>query len=257
MSELTLSYSGFSGDLKIRTMYRNGDVLFSLPDVVHILAKENSTAPKDQTKSQGFKGLLNASMEALEEDEKELSYSESGDHEFYVTEPGLYRVVSRDTSPASKKFQRWIFHEVLPSIRRHGVYPPPLQSGESELKSLVSLLYTNVGLLAKEIEHREALEKQVQEKFENHGNRINKLENIISNDGGYITIQNRLNDLELVMEQELIWSWCEKIRLENHYDCIKSSNRFDTKYPITIIDQAIGYINALPKYDKDSLAPEQ
>jgi prophage antirepressor-like protein len=227
MFELTLSYSGLSGNLEIRTIHRNEDILFSLPDVVRILAKENSTVSKDKGEIQGFKGLLNASMEALEEDEKEITFSESGDHEFYVTEPGLYRVVSRDTSPASKKFQRWIFHEVLPSIRRYGSYPSPLQSGNSELKTLVSLLQNNVGLLAKEIEHREALEKQVREQFANHDNRINdisnKLEEIISSDEGYITIQNRLNDLEIDMEQLDIWAWCEKIRLENNHDCRKSS----------------------------------
>ncbi len=250
MSELTLFYSGLSGNLEIRTIYRNEDILFSLPDVVHILAKENSTVSKVKGETQGFKGLLNASMEVLEEDEKEITFSESGDHEFYVTEPGLYRVVSRDTSPASKKFQRWIFHEVLPSIRRYGSYPSPLQSGNSELKNLVSLLQNNVGLLAKEIEHREALEKQVQEQFSNHDNRINnisnKLEEIILNDEGYITIQNRLNDLEIEMEKLDIWAWCEKIRLENNHDCKKSStgDRLDTKYPVNIIDQAIGILKS-------------
>ncbi|MDO9106008.1 MAG: BRO family protein [Methylovulum sp.] len=242
MSELTLSYSGFSGDLKIKTMHRDGEVLFSLPDVVQILAKENS-AFNEQGKTQGFKGLLKASMEALEEDEKYLAHSDSGDHDFFVTEPGLYRVVSRDLSPASKKFQRWIFHEVLPSIRRHGFYPPPSQSGESELKVLANLLQSNVSLLVKEIEKREALEKQVHEQFENYDNRINKLEKIIANEDGYMTIQNRLNDLDMNMRIELIWAWCEKIRFQESYPCLKSSNRFETKYPISLIDQAIGNLN--------------
>lgn len=40
-----------------------------------------------------------------------------------VSEPGLYRLLSRDTSPQSKKFMRWIAHEVLPSIRSSGAYP--------------------------------------------------------------------------------------------------------------------------------------
>ena len=246
MSELTLFYSGLSGSLEIKTIYRNEDILFSLPDVVRILAKENSTVSKDKGKVQGFNGLLTASIDALDDDEKEVNFSESGNHDVYVTEPGLYRVVSRDTSPASKKFQRWIFHEVLPSIRRYGSYPSPLQSGDSELKTLVSLLQNNVGLLAKEIEHREALEKQVRE----HDNRINdisnKLEEILLSDDGYITIQNRLNDLEIDMEKVDIWAWCEKIRLENSHDCRKSStgDRLDTKYPINIIDQAIGMLKS-------------
>ena len=43
MSELTLFYSGFSGDLEIKTkLSKSGDILVSLGDVVYILAKENS-----------------------------------------------------------------------------------------------------------------------------------------------------------------------------------------------------------------------
>ena len=240
MPELTLFYS----DSEIRTMHRNGEVLFSLNDVVRILAKENTELSKDN-KKQGFKGLLTASVEALEDDEREIIFSESGNHEVYVKEAGLYRVISRDLSPASKRFQRWIFHEVLPSIRKYGVYPAPIQSESSELKTLVSLLQQNVSLLAKEIEHREALERQVIE----HDGRINKLEKIVSNDDGYITIQNRLNDLEIEgIDINDIWAWCEKIRFENNYDC-KSSNigRFDTRYPIIVIDRAIEMVNGLKK----------
>ena len=42
-----------------------------------------------------------------------------------VTEPGLYRLVLKSRKPAAKTFKRWICHEVLPSIRLHGCYPPP------------------------------------------------------------------------------------------------------------------------------------
>ena len=31
----------------------------------------------------------------------------------------------RSRKPEAKKFQKWVFKEVLPSIRKHGVYPPP------------------------------------------------------------------------------------------------------------------------------------
>lgn len=42
-----------------------------------------------------------------------------------VTEPGLYRLVLASRKPAAQTFKRWICHEVLPSIRLHGCYPPP------------------------------------------------------------------------------------------------------------------------------------
>lgn len=39
-----------------------------------------------------------------------------------VSEAGLYRLVMKSRKPEAKEFQRWVTHEVLPSIRRHGVY---------------------------------------------------------------------------------------------------------------------------------------
>lgn len=39
-----------------------------------------------------------------------------------VTEAGLYRLVFRSSRPEAERFQRWVFHEVLPAIRRTGTY---------------------------------------------------------------------------------------------------------------------------------------
>ena len=39
-----------------------------------------------------------------------------------ISEPGLYRLVMKSRKPEAKEFQRWVTHEVLPSIRRHGAY---------------------------------------------------------------------------------------------------------------------------------------
>lgn len=39
-----------------------------------------------------------------------------------VNEPGLYSLVLGSRKPEAKAFKRWITHEVLPAIRRHGVY---------------------------------------------------------------------------------------------------------------------------------------
>jgi prophage antirepressor-like protein len=42
-----------------------------------------------------------------------------------VYEPGLYRLIFRSRTPEAKRFQRWVFGEVLPSLRKYGTYPPP------------------------------------------------------------------------------------------------------------------------------------
>lgn len=41
-----------------------------------------------------------------------------------ISEPGLYKLVMRSRKPEAKEFQRWVTHEVLPSIRRTGGYIP-------------------------------------------------------------------------------------------------------------------------------------
>ena len=40
----------------------------------------------------------------------------------YISEGNLYRLIVRSKLPAAKKFERWVFDEVLPEIRRTGGY---------------------------------------------------------------------------------------------------------------------------------------
>ena len=44
-----------------------------------------------------------------------------------VNEPGFYRLIFSSRKPEAKKFKRWVFHDVLPSIRRNGYYVSPQQ----------------------------------------------------------------------------------------------------------------------------------
>lgn len=39
-----------------------------------------------------------------------------------ISEPGLYSLTLRSRKPEAKKFHRWVTHEVLPAIRKHGAY---------------------------------------------------------------------------------------------------------------------------------------
>jgi prophage antirepressor-like protein len=64
----------------------------------------------------------------LEDDEKGTAIvsTPGGEQEMLtVTEPGLYRLLSKSRKPIAKRFQRWVFHQVLPSIRKTGSYSLP------------------------------------------------------------------------------------------------------------------------------------
>ena len=44
-----------------------------------------------------------------------------------VSEPGLYRLIFTSRKAEARQFQRWVCHEVLPSIRKYGYYVAPHQ----------------------------------------------------------------------------------------------------------------------------------
>ena len=61
-----------------------------------------------------------------------------------VSEPGLYRLIFTSRKAEARQFQRWVCHEVLPSIRKYGYYVAPNQriieiKGEENLKRLKAL----------------------------------------------------------------------------------------------------------------------
>ena len=43
-------------------------------------------------------------------------------HQFFISEPGVYSRVFASKLEAAKKFQDWVFAQVLPSIRKYGQY---------------------------------------------------------------------------------------------------------------------------------------
>lgn len=73
-------------------------------------------------------GIGNVSMaiSRLDDDEKNtVSLTEGipgNPNKTIVNEPGLYALVLSSRKPEAKAFKRWITHEVIPSIRKHGGY---------------------------------------------------------------------------------------------------------------------------------------
>jgi len=49
---------------------------------------------------------------------------------YAINESGLYDVILRSDKPEARKFKRWVTHEVLPSIRKHGAYMTPAKLEE-------------------------------------------------------------------------------------------------------------------------------
>jgi anti-repressor protein len=52
----------------------------------------------------------------------EIGPKKGGKAPLIVSEPGFYKFVMKSRKPEAKAFQRWVTHEVLPSIRKQGGY---------------------------------------------------------------------------------------------------------------------------------------
>ena len=64
-----------------------------------------------------------------------------------LNEPGLYRLIMLSRKPEAEKFKKWVFRDVLPSIRKTGCYNVLPAAGE--LFELKTSLKTSIdGLLA-------------------------------------------------------------------------------------------------------------
>nr|UVM99734.1 MAG: antirepressor protein KilAC domain protein [Bacteriophage sp.] len=95
----------------IRTLTdENGDPWFVAKDVCDVLGYTNaSKAISDHVDPEDK--LNNESLSSL---------GQRGG--WLVNESGLYSLILSSKLPTAKEFKRWVTHDVLPSIRKHGIY---------------------------------------------------------------------------------------------------------------------------------------
>ena len=90
----------------IRATNINGDPWFIAADVCKALDINNPTV----------------AINRLDDDERsKLNLGRQGETNI-VNEPGLYSLLLGSRKPEAKAFKRWITHDVIPSIRKHGAY---------------------------------------------------------------------------------------------------------------------------------------
>jgi prophage antirepressor-like protein len=65
------------------------------------------------------------SIGGLDEDEKIIKKIRTNgglQNLIFITESGLYALIIRSNKPMARKFRKWITSEVLPSLRKYGIY---------------------------------------------------------------------------------------------------------------------------------------
>ena len=123
---------------QVRTVVKDGEPWFVVKDVCDVLELSNSRM----------------AMERLDEDEKGVSPIDTrGGRQTMqtVNEYGLYSLILGSRKPEAKEFKRWITHEVIPSIRKHGAYMTP-----STLDEFIANPNFGIKLLTSLQEEREA-----------------------------------------------------------------------------------------------------
>jgi anti-repressor protein len=105
-------------DQQVRTIVMEGQPWFAAKDVCDVLEIKNTTD----------------SIKRLDEDEvTRFNLGGLSGETNFVSEPGLFSLILGSRKPEAKTFKRWITHEVIPSIRKHGGYLTPEKVEEALL----------------------------------------------------------------------------------------------------------------------------
>lgn len=141
MSELQVFQNAEFGSVRTTTV--NGEVMFVAKDIATILGYSN---PRD---------AINKHVD--DEDKGVAKCDTLGGVQYLniINESGLYSLILSSKMPNARKFKRWVTAEVLPAIRRHGMY------ATEELIANPDLAIAAFQALKAEREKRIALEEAV------------------------------------------------------------------------------------------------
>lgn len=95
---------------QVRTILKDGEPWFVAADICGILDIQNATQ----------------ALYKLDEDERSMFNIGRQGNANIINEYGLYNLILLSRKPEAKEFKRWITHEVIPSIRKTGMYLPPV-----------------------------------------------------------------------------------------------------------------------------------
>ena len=99
--------------VEVRTIQKDGEPWFVLRDVCNVLGL-------------GTPARVAERLDTDEVSQTHITDSMGRQQEMtIINESGLYNVILRSDKPEAKPFRKWVTSEVLPTIRRHGMYATP------------------------------------------------------------------------------------------------------------------------------------
>lgn len=139
MNQLQIFKNSEFGEVRVQT--QNNETWFCLSDLCRILEISN---PADVKKRLNQKGI--DSIDTLTNGGKQ--------NLMYVNESNLYKVIFQSRKPEADKFTEWVTSEVLPSIRKHGMY------AKDELLDNPDLMIEVITQLKREREEKKLLQTE-------------------------------------------------------------------------------------------------
>lgn len=173
MKNLTVLNNEIFG--KVRVIDLDGKVLFGATDSAKALGyKDPYSAINDHCKKDG---LVNHQVIDSMGRQQKMNF---------ITEGNLYRLISKSQLPSAEKFESWIFDEVLPDIRKNGMY-----ATEDTIDNMLNNPDFAITLLTKYKEEKErakqleAENKAKDELLVEQGNKVSLLDNFLETDDLY------------------------------------------------------------------------
>lgn len=170
MTDVKIFNSPMFGELRV-TRNEKGELLFCLKDVCDALELQTKFVVKRLSpqvvtinvgvvtgkKSDGTNAIQTIAM-------------------YFVTEPDLYRCIFQSRKPTARKFQDWVFNEVLPSLRTTGAYVVTKEEDSEEDIIARGLIAAKAALARREerIKELECENSQSKQVIEIQGERIAK-----------------------------------------------------------------------------------
>lgn len=144
-------------------------------------------------------------------------WNQPGRAPLIVSEAGFYKLVLRSRKPVAKEFQRWVTHDVLPSIRKHGAYMTE-QTVEQILSDPDTLIR-----LATDLKHEREARKQAEQQVKVLAPKAQALDDFTSIEGTRSVREAAkiLRNHGVRVTETQLWRWMADhrwiFRMENHW----------------------------------------
>ena len=135
MNELEIFNNEEFGE--VRTLVLNNEPWFVGKDVAVILGYSNASKAVSMHVDEEDKNFIMLDIADSQNGNVSVGQSKTA----IINESGLYSLILSSKLPTAKKFKRWVTSEVLPAIRRHGLYAVDevLENPDMLISALTSL----------------------------------------------------------------------------------------------------------------------